>query len=94
MEVVEEYVDPEACWTDGRCLSSDCGGNNNNDEQTEITIINIVMALRYILYCSIMHPSLLCISSVVFLFVIQSVWPNTSAVTFPSLTAGGNTGGS
>lgn len=28
------------------------------------------------------------------LFIIQSVWPNTSAAMFPSLTDGENTGGS
>lgn len=42
VEVVEEYLDPDACWTDGRwCLLSYFVVNNNN-KQTDIMIIYYV----------------------------------------------------
>lgn len=74
VEVVEEYLDPDACWTDG-------------------TALLLWIGLQDI-FCNFSDLSGSCGVTVVSPLVTQSVSPNTSVATSPSLTAGGSTGGS
>lgn len=74
MEVVEEYLDPDACWTDGTALLLFIGFQD--------------------IFCNLGDLGGCCVVTVVSPPVTQSVSPNTSVATSPSLMAGGSTGGS
>lgn len=81
VEVVEEYLDPDACWTDGIALLL----ISFKDIQCNFSDLSVMEFPGCGCSCRV---------TVVFLLFIQNVLPNTSVATCPSLMAGGSTGGS